>query len=134
MEYGYQGLDSGSKVRYLLNSIWCDKLSTAVTAVRAHPDKYQKDFNAVVAFLTQYIDKRAPTLSVKVASVTQTRTAKGQKTSATHGIFKGTIKLKKYSREEYDSMSMAQHQQLFELQKKARLIKLKKTPESSRAL
>ena len=30
-------------------------------------------------------------------------------------------------------MSMAQHQQLYELQKKARLIKSKKTPEGSRA-
>ena len=42
--------------------------------------------------------------------------------------------MKKYSREEYDSMLMAQHQQLYELWKKAGLIKDKKTPESSRAL
>ena len=41
-------------------------MSTAVAAVRAHPDKCQKDFDAVVAFLTQYIDKKVPTLSVKV--------------------------------------------------------------------
>ena len=31
-------------------------------------------------------------------------------------------------------MSMVQHQQLYELQKKAELIKGKKTPDSSRAL
>ena len=43
-------------------------MSTAVTTVRAHPDKYKKDFDAVVAFHTQYIDKRAPKPSVKVAS------------------------------------------------------------------
>ena len=55
-------------------------------------------------------------------------------TSTTHDTFKGKIELKKYSREEYDSMSMAQHQQLYELQKKTRLIKGNKTPESSRAL
>ena len=53
MEYGYQCLDPGSKVRYLLNGIRCDKLSTAVAAVRAHPDKYEKDFDTVVVFLTQ---------------------------------------------------------------------------------
>ena len=53
MEYGYKGLDPWSKVRYLLNDIRCDKLSTAIAAVRVHPDKYKKDFNAVVAFLTQ---------------------------------------------------------------------------------
>ena len=72
MEYGYQGLDSGLKVQYLLNGIRCDKLSTAVMAVRAQLDKYEKDFDTVVAFLIQYIDKRAPNPSMKVASVDQT--------------------------------------------------------------
>ena len=62
--------DPGSKVRYQLNGIRCDKLSTAVATVMAPPDKYKKDFDAVVTFHTQYIDKRAPTPSVKVASVT----------------------------------------------------------------
>ena len=66
MEYGYQELDPGSKVRYLLNGVRCDKLSTVVVAVRVHSDKYEKDFDAVSAFLTQYIDKRAPTPSVNV--------------------------------------------------------------------
>ena len=42
--------------------------------------------------------------------------------------------MKKYSREEYDSISTTQHQQLYELWKKAGLIKGEKTPESSRAL
>ena len=112
MEYRYQGLDPVSKVQYLLNGIRCDKLSTAVATVRAHTYKYEKDFDTVVAFLTQYIDKKAPTLSVKVASVTQTRPAKRQKTSTSHGTFRGKIELKKYSREEYDSMSAAQCQQL----------------------
>ena len=54
MEYEYQSLDPGSKVQYLLNGIRCDKLSTAVTTVRAHPD----NFDAVVAFLTHYMNKR----------------------------------------------------------------------------
>ena len=76
MEYGYQGLDPGLKVQYLLNRIRCDKLPTAVATVRVHPDKDEKNFDAVVAFLTQYIDKRAPTASVKVASVGQNRPAK----------------------------------------------------------
>ena len=95
MEYEYQGHDPRSKVRYLLNgSIRCDKLSTVVTAVRANPDKYEKDLNAAVTFLTQYIDKRAPAPSVKVASVMQTRPAKQQKINASCGTFKGTIELK----------------------------------------
>ena len=93
MEYGYKGLNPGSKVRYLLNSIRCDKLLTAVTAVRVHSDKYKKDFDAAVAFLTQYINQTAPTASVKVASITQNRPAKQQKTSASCGTFKEKIEL-----------------------------------------
>ena len=67
MEYGYQDLAPGSKVWYLVNGIRCNKLSIAVTAVKAHADKYEKDFDAVVTFLTQYINKRWPTPSVEVA-------------------------------------------------------------------
>ena len=91
MEYENQGLDQLYKVQYLLNGIRCDKLSTAVATVREHPDKHKKDFNMVVTFLTQYIDKRVPTLSVKVAYVAQTRPAKQQKTSSSCGTFKGKI-------------------------------------------
>ena len=126
MEYGYQGLYPGSKVQYLLNDIRCDKLSTVVTIVRTHLGK-EKDFNAVVVFLTQYIEKRAPTQSVKFASVGQNRPAKQQKTSTICGTFKEKIELKKYSKDEYDSMLMAQHQQLYELWKKARLIKVRRS-------
>ena len=111
-----------------------DKLSTAVATDKAHPDKYKKDSDVVVAFLTQYIDKRGPKPSVRVVSVGQTRPAQWQQTSNNHGTFKGKIELKKYSREEYDSKSMPQCQQLYKLQKKIRLIKSKKTPESSRVL
>ena len=52
----------------------------------------------------------------------------------TMALSKEKIELKKYSREEYDSMSKAQCQQLHELWKNTKLIKSKKTPESSRAL
>ena len=134
MEYGYQGLNPGLNVRYLMNGIRCNKFSTAVATVRVHPDRYEKDSYAVVTFLTQYINKREPTPSVKVALVTQTRPAKWQKTSASCGTFKEKIELKKYSREEYDSMSVAQCQQLHEHMKKAGLKKGKITSESSRAL
>ena len=70
-------------------------MSTAVTTVRVHPDKYEKDFDAVVTFFTQYIDKKASTPSVNVANVPRTRPAKRQKTSASCGTFRD--ELKKYS-------------------------------------
>ena len=52
MEYWYQGLNPGSKVPYLLNVIGCDKVSTAEAIIRVHPEKYNKDFDTLVAFLT----------------------------------------------------------------------------------
>ena len=119
VEYGHQGLDLESKVQYLLNGVRCDKLSTAVPAAKVHPDKYEKDFNTVVSSLHQYIDKKASTSSVKDASVSQSRPPKWQMTSTTHGTIKGNIELKKYFRKEHDSMLIAQHQQLYELQKKS---------------
>ena len=90
---GTKGLTQGH--RYVLNGLRCDKLSTAVATVRAHPDKYKKDFDTLVTFLIQFINKRAPTQSVKVALVMQTRPVKQQKTNASCGTFKGKIKLKK---------------------------------------
>ena len=57
-----------------------------------------------------------------------------RRTMLTVSPFKGKIELKKYSREEYDSMSTAQCQHLYELQKKARLIEGKKAAESSSGL
>ena len=44
-------------------------MSTAVAAVKSNPDKFKTDFDALVPFFTQYIDKKAPTPSVKVASL-----------------------------------------------------------------
>ena len=52
-----------------LNGIRHDKVFILVATVRVHPDKYEKDFDAVVTFLTSCIDKRTPTPSVNVTSV-----------------------------------------------------------------
>ena len=41
-------------------------MSPVVATVKAQPDKYEKNFVALVTFLTQYIDRRGPTLSMKV--------------------------------------------------------------------
>ena len=99
MEYEYQGIYPGSNVWYLLNGIRCDKLSTAVATVRAHSYKNKKNFDAVVASPTQYIDKRAPKQSVNVTSAGQTKPAKGHKTSINHDTLKGKNELKKLSGE-----------------------------------
>ena len=69
----------------------CDKFFRAVITVRVHSDKYKRDVDAVDAFLTQYIGKRASMLNVKIVSVSQTRPAKWQNSSANSGTFKGKI-------------------------------------------
>ena len=66
-------------------------MSTVVATIRAYPYKYEKNFDAVVTFLTQHINKRAPTLSVKITFVGQTRPAKKQKISASNCTFQGKI-------------------------------------------
>ena len=72
-------------------------MSTAVATVKANPERYKKDFDTVVVFLSQYIDKKAPTPSVKVASITKIRPVKRQKISKSRVTFKEKIELRKYS-------------------------------------
>ena len=123
MGYGYQSLEPGQKVSYLLNGIRHNELSTVIATVWSHSDKYEQEFDAIVAFLTQNIDKQGPILRVKIISVAQSRPATKQKTIALCSTFKDQIQLKKYSREEYDLMLIAQQQQLYELQLKIGLLK-----------
>ena len=68
---------------------------------------------------------------MKVAFVTQTRPTKWQKTSASCSTFREKIELKEYTQEDYDSMLVAQHQELYELQKKARLIRVRKPQKAA---
>ena len=44
-------------------------MPTAVVTIRAHLDKYEKDFDAVVAFLMHYVNKQGPTPSIMAALV-----------------------------------------------------------------
>ena len=86
-------------------------MSIAAATVKAHADRYKKDFDVVVAYLLQYVEKHGPTMSVNVVSVTQSRPAKRQKSDEAHGTFKGRIELKECSMEQYNSMSAVYKQQ-----------------------
>ena len=108
-------------------TLYKGNLFAVIGIIRAHPDQYE-NFDTEVAFLIHYINKKALTPSMKVASIGQNRPAKWQRTSATHGTFKGEIDLKMYSTEEYDSMFMVQCWQLHDLKIKA-LKKTKKPAE-----
>ena len=56
-----------------------DKLSATIALVRAHPGKYEKNFVAVITYLSQYINKQGPTPNVKVASITQSDLPRGRR-------------------------------------------------------
>ena len=79
----------------------------AIAVCRKSPDRYQKDFDACFAYLSQYVEKNRPMTGIKVVSVAQPRPAKWQCTE-TNGTFKGKVELHKYSKDEYPSMSSAQ--------------------------
>ena len=63
------------KVHHLLNGIMCDKISAAISSVKTHPKRYKKDFDAVVACLSHYVENMDQQ-HVKVASIAQNRMAK----------------------------------------------------------
>ena len=48
------------KVCHLLPGIQCRKISTTVAAVKAHPDKNERDFQAAVVYLFKDAEKRGP--------------------------------------------------------------------------
>ena len=104
MKNGYQGLNARSRVQYLLNryQVWevvhnscCSKGTT-----RQVWERFQ-----YISCLSHQKCQQESNSTEKVSIVSKTRLAKLQKTNATHGTFKRYIELKKYSREEYNSMS-----------------------------
>ena len=78
-ECEYQGLNPETKDCHLLNGTRYDMSSTEFVTMMAHPDKCEKDFDAVVNYFTQYIDKQGSTPNVKVASIAQARPSKRKK-------------------------------------------------------
>ena len=88
---------------------------------------HEKHFDAVFPYLLEFIQKWGITMNVKVTFIAPSRSANRQNTSEPYGTFKRMMNLKKYSMEEYNSMSAANKPQLFEVRHKAKLIKGKKT-------
>ena len=73
IEYGHQRKGSGMKVW-----IRCDRISSVVASYRSHTDKYEKNCDSVVVYLLQCVGKQGQTISVKVSSTAEERSAKKQ--------------------------------------------------------
>ena len=81
------------KVHHVLNEIRWEKTSTEGITVKAHPDRYEKEIDAVVAYLSQYVKKWQPTMSVEVSSIAQGWPNKIQKNSETFSTIRGRSEL-----------------------------------------
>ena len=52
-----------------------DEMSPDTALVRVNPDRYEKELDTYVTYLSKYVEMSGPMKSVKVASVTQFRPA-----------------------------------------------------------
>ena len=57
-DYGYSGMDNGTKVCHFLQGIKSPELETVVNVVCAQQGKYGTDFDTVVSYLGQMIMKK----------------------------------------------------------------------------
>ena len=51
-------------------------MSKLVAAVKLHPYRYEKDFYAVTTYLSQYVKKWGPKMSIKLVPITQSKLTK----------------------------------------------------------
>ena len=92
-DYGYSGMDNGTKVRHVLQVIKCSELEAAVHVVRAHPEKYGMDFDTVVSYLGQMVTKKGLIMqSVWIA------TTRSQPMRPEVAAFMENLECKKYSK------------------------------------
>ena len=52
-DYGYSGIDNGTKVSHFLQGIKINELEAAVNNVPDQPEKHDTDFDAMVSYLGQ---------------------------------------------------------------------------------
>ena len=57
VDYGYSGMDNGTKVRHFLQGIKSSELEAAVNVVHAKPEKYSIDFDATMSYMGQIVMK-----------------------------------------------------------------------------
>ena len=68
-------------------------MSTVVVTLKASPDKYKKDFDMAVTYLSQYTRKKGKNTDSKVSSIAQWRPMIKHKISEAHDTFKEMIEL-----------------------------------------
>ena len=68
-DYGYGGMDNGTKVSHSLQGIKSSELEAVVYVVNAQPERYGTDFDAVASYLGQIVTKEGLIMqSVQIAN------------------------------------------------------------------
>ena len=57
-DYGYSGMDNGTKICHFLQGIKSPVLEAAVDVVCAQPEKYGTDFDMTTSYLGQMVTKK----------------------------------------------------------------------------
>ena len=58
-DYGYSGMDNGTKVRHFLQGTKSPELEAVVNVVLAQPEKYGTDFDTTMSYLGQMDMKKS---------------------------------------------------------------------------
>ena len=61
-DYGYSGMENGTKVHHFLQDIESPELEAVVNVVQAQPEKYGTDFDATMSYLGQMVLKKSLTM------------------------------------------------------------------------
>ena len=110
-DYGYSGMDNGSKVCHFLQGIKSSELEAMVNVVHAQPEMYGTDFDVVVSYLGQMVTRKGLIMqSVQIA------TTKSQTVRHKVLAFMGKVECKKYPKAVWNSMTREQQMQVRKLQ------------------
>ena len=109
-DYGYSGMNNGTKVGHFLQGIKSIELKAAVNVVWAQPKKYETDFDATVSYLGQMVIKK----SLIMQSVHIAKTGI-QVVRPKVAAFTGKVECKKYPKAVWNSMTKKQQMQIRKL-------------------
>ena len=65
-DYGYSGMDNGTKVCHFLQCIKSTELEAAVNVIWAQPEKYGTDFDATMSYLGQMVTEKGASMQSSI--------------------------------------------------------------------
>ena len=104
-DYGFSGMDNGTKVLHFLQGIMSSESEVTVIVVRAQPENYGTDFDAVVSYLGQMVMKKGLVMQSVLIASTRCQPVRPK-----------VAAVKKYPKAAWNSMTREQQMQVRKLQ------------------